>query len=120
MLNALLGREDATKEVSQRTGKGKHTTTGSRLYTTADKTQWIDTPGIKEFRLAGVTLDQARECFPELQQACQADGCFHLPPPPLDDSEEVQVQGCLAMEMLRYKSYLHIVQSIAEEEEQGA
>ncbi len=67
MMSALFG-ESAGKvaEISKSSGKGKHTTTVSKLMSTGDGTRYIDTPGIKEFGLLHVTPKGLIEFFPEL------------------------------------------------------
>lgn len=54
LLNALVGEAQArTGQVNEQTGKGRHTTTSSRLYTLGNGGCVIDTPGIRAFTPAG-------------------------------------------------------------------
>jgi ribosome biogenesis GTPase len=58
LLTALLGSTAGrVGEVSEATGKGKHTTTSAILLGGPENSQWIDTPGIREFGLAGVKVE---------------------------------------------------------------
>jgi ribosome biogenesis GTPase len=53
-------------EISKRTGKGKHTTTVSKLLEMPDGTRFIDTPGIKEFGLFDIDPRDLVQYFAEL------------------------------------------------------
>ena len=81
--------------MNPKTGKGKHSTTGSRLFVDKRGSQWIDTPGIKEFRLVGVNPDEVKESFTEIDWEAEADLLEQEP---------------------RYESYLRIMDSLAEED----
>jgi ribosome biogenesis GTPase len=83
LVNALV--PDATQrigEVSERTGKGQHTTTAAIALPLPDGGWVIDTPGIRSFGLAHVERDRLVSCFPDLKEgtaACPTD-CDHLDP----------------------------------------
>jgi ribosome biogenesis GTPase len=62
----------ATGAVRDQDGRGRHTTTASRLTTLADGTRLIDTPGVRAFGLAEGTSD-AVAAFPDV--LAFADGC---------------------------------------------
>jgi ribosome biogenesis GTPase len=57
-----------TGEVSGATGKGKHTTTVSKLIPAEGDTRFIDTPGIKEFGLLNVEPRELIQYFPEMYE----------------------------------------------------
>ncbi|HEX3824534.1 MAG TPA: ribosome small subunit-dependent GTPase A [Mycobacteriales bacterium] len=81
LVNALV--PDATQrigEVSERTGKGQHTTTAAIALPLPGGGWVVDTPGIRSFGLAHVGRDRLVECFPDLAvgtTACPTD-CDHL------------------------------------------
>jgi ribosome biogenesis GTPase len=83
LVNALV--PDATQrigEVSERTGKGQHTTTAAIALPLPSGGWVIDTPGIRSFGLAHVERDRLVDCFPDLAPgtaACPSD-CDHLDP----------------------------------------
>lgn len=83
LVNALI--PDATQrigEVSERTGKGQHTTTAAVALPLPGGGWAIDTPGIRSFGLAHVERDQLIACFPDLAPGtaeCPSD-CDHLDP----------------------------------------
>ena len=108
LLSALLNREvGKVGEVSSFSQKGKHTTTSARLLFSDQESKWIDTPGVKNFRLIGVTLKNLASFFPEMENlGCAYQGCSHY-----------QQENCLATELVRYPSYIRIYESIIEEEE---
>ncbi len=70
--------------VSETRRQGRHTTTQSALYK-LDGGGWVaDTPGVREFALAGLTLGELPIYFPEIDQAaaaCRFSNCAHLDEP---------------------------------------
>jgi ribosome biogenesis GTPase len=103
LLRVLLGTEvGKVGDVSAATGKGKHTTTAAILLGGPDGSDWIDTPGVREFGLAEIKPEQLKECFPEFRGlSCAHDNCLH-------ESEE----GCAAQGLARYPSYRRILESL--------
>jgi ribosome biogenesis GTPase len=83
LLNALTGEPRAeTGEVAQHTGKGRHTTTTSRLYVLLNGGRIIDTPGIREFGLGEVTRAELDAAFPEFDASrCRFSDCSHRSEP---------------------------------------
>jgi len=107
LLSSLI-QQDVGKvgQVSSHSKKGKHTTTSSKLVFSENDEQWIDTPGVKNFRLIGVTLENLSSFFPEMISLdCQKKGCNHY-----------QQENCQAKELIRYESYIRIYESIIEEQ----
>jgi ribosome biogenesis GTPase len=79
LLNALIDKAGArTAEVSDETGKGRHTTTSSRLLTLANAGRIIDTPGIRELGLGPVSRAELIAAFPEFGgEDCRFADCLH-------------------------------------------
>jgi len=83
--STLLNRLDPelelrTGEVYGKVGKGRHTTTSSRLVAFPFGGSVIDTPGIRSFQLAEPTLDALDAFFPEVVAAaaeCRFADCGH-------------------------------------------
>lgn len=99
LLEAEVGK---VGEVSWATGKGRHTTTGTVLFEGPGSSQWIDSPGVREFGLVGVEPERLADFFPEIRTVrCRAVGCLH-------SGEE----GCEATALPRYSSYLRIFESL--------
>ena len=81
LLSTLFGESvGKTGEVSGATGKGKHTTTVSKLIPVEGGTRFIDTPGIKEFGLMNVEPKDLIQYFPELYELqVKREAYGHLP-----------------------------------------
>ena len=107
LLNAILGQpRGKVGAVSESTGKGRHTTTSAILLDGPEGSQWIDTPGVREFGLLQVQAQDLGKAFPEFAHLpCTQKGCQHF-------SEE----SCNARSEYRYPSYLRIYQSLLEGE----
>jgi ribosome biogenesis GTPase len=103
LLRVLLGTAvGKVADVSGATGKGKHTTTAAILLQGPEGSDWIDTPGVREFGLAEIQPEQLKDQFPEFNNLkCQAPSCLH-------ESEE----GCAARELPRYSSYRRMIDSL--------
>jgi ribosome biogenesis GTPase / thiamine phosphate phosphatase len=67
LINAVQPTLDLrTAEISNYTGKGRHTTTSARRYPLDVGGAVIDTPGVKLFGLWGVTRDNLQDFFPDI------------------------------------------------------
>ncbi len=67
-------------EISEATGKGRHTTTGARLLPLPDGGWLADTAGIRELALWNVTAEALPRCFVELRPIaddCEYEDCAH-------------------------------------------
>jgi ribosome biogenesis GTPase len=85
LVNALMPELGVvTKEVSQNSGLGQHTTTVARLYHFNDGGDLIDSPGIREFGLWHLTPEQVFNGFIEFEQfigLCKFRDCKHINDP---------------------------------------
>jgi len=101
LLNALTKRTHASVgDLNADTGKGRHTTTASRLYTLENGGRIIDTPGIRELGLGPVSRAELLAAFPEFAAAqCRFADCLHCDEP-----------GCLVRETggPRYQAWLRL------------
>ncbi|MDQ2948119.1 MAG: ribosome small subunit-dependent GTPase A, partial [Acidobacteriota bacterium] len=113
LLNALVpGLEIATRAVGQIHERGRHTTTGSRLYKLPGGGMIIDTPGIREFGLWQVTPAQVRNYFHEFDNhsaECAFSDCSHTHEPNCAVIPAVQAS---LISPARYDSYRRIMESI--------
>ncbi|HEY2585346.1 MAG TPA: ribosome small subunit-dependent GTPase A [Tepidisphaeraceae bacterium] len=67
LINAVqTGLQLRTAEISNYTGKGRHTTTSARRYPLDVGGAVVDTPGVKLFGLWGVTRDNLPDFFPDV------------------------------------------------------
>jgi ribosome biogenesis GTPase len=110
LLNALepgLGLE--TREISESVGKGRHTTTSSRMLHLGNGTRVIDTPGIREFGLWKLDHAELRWYFHEFDghaERCRFSDCTHLHEP------ECAVRAAVAAGEIaeaRYESYRRLM-----------
>lgn len=81
LTNALLPEANQrVGEISQATGKGKHTTTGVRLLPLPGGGWLADSAGIRELALWNVPADELAETFVELRpfvDQCEYEDCEH-------------------------------------------
>lgn len=77
------GAEAATGELSERTRKGRHTTSSSRLYRLPQGGTLIDTPGVRSVVLGPTTADEVAGAFREIAHAepCRFRPCTHRAEP---------------------------------------
>lgn len=103
---AALGKPNEIKigEVSPK-GAGKHTTTATRLYHLPYHSQFIDSPGVREFHLGPTTQAEILYAFKEFKpfvHQCKFRDCIHLREP------HCGVQKAVAdgkISQLRYDNY---------------
>jgi ribosome biogenesis GTPase len=113
LLNALApGLELVTGDVSEKTQKGRHTTTHVALHPIDEDTFIADTPGIREYGLVDIEPDELFHFFPEfipLADACRFPNCSHDHEPDCAIKEAVE-RG--EIHPMRYRSYLNILDSL--------
>jgi ribosome biogenesis GTPase len=102
------------RDVGDKTGRGRHTTTYSQLYPFRGG-YLADTPGVQKFAFPGTDGDELAACFPEF--AAHADCKFS----PCTHSHEPQcgVKAALEAGLIppsRHASYLHLLEEIEERE----
>lgn len=116
LLSALAPDFDVrVGEVSDHWGKGKHTTTRSRIYDLGQGTRLIDTPGIREFglwKMAPADLALFFDEFEEPAAACHFNDCTHSHEPTCAVREAAE-RGDIPPE--RYATYLRILESLQAE-----
>ncbi len=115
LLNVLItGLQLRTKDVSDWSGKGVHTTTFAEMYDIPGGGKIIDTPGMREFGLVDVSKQELSHYFPEMRDRlndCQFNNCLHVNEPGCAIKEAV-ANGEISEE--RYISYYNILESIVE------
>lgn len=79
LINSLAGVTIETGGIRGHDDTGKHTTTGRALHCLPSGGWLIDTPGMRELQLAGVTdgLDEVFADIVELAGACRFSDCSH-------------------------------------------
>ncbi len=115
LINKLLGRDiQETRFINQRTNKGMHTTTFSRMFRLPDGGFVVDTPGIREFGVWDVTRAELPLCFPDLSEVaadCRFNSCSHTHEPDCAVKAAVEAEE---LDPERYVSYLQIFESLPE------
>jgi ribosome biogenesis GTPase len=104
-----------TKEVSNWSGKGMHTTTFAEMFDLPDGGSIIDTPGVREFGLVDIEEQELSHYFPEmvaLMDGCQFNNCLHLNEPGCAIKQAV-MSGDISEE--RYLSYCTIFSGLDED-----
>ncbi len=113
IINSIYpGHNIKTTEVSESTGKGKHTTTNVIMHTMADGTEIIDTPGLREFGLVDIELHFLKNYFMEFKMYndnCSFRSCTHDHEPGCEIKNQVD-SGNICYD--RYVSYLQILHSL--------
>ena len=113
LLAALLpGLEVRVGEVSESSGDGRHTTSQATLIRLGSSGAIIDTPGIREFGLAGLQRRELEQFFPEIAElsaGCRFKNCTHLTEPGCA-VRQAEAAGYLATS--RYHSYQKIYESL--------
>lgn len=117
LINEILtGSNIRTQEVSEWSGKGMHTTTFAEMYDLPGSGKLIDTPGMREFAIAGIPRNELAHYFPEmlqLMEGCQFNDCMHINEPGCAIKQAVVDEQ---IDQERYISYCTILDSIPENE----
>ena len=103
-------------DVSERSGKGQHTTTTVSLLPLPWGGYLVDTPGIREFGLWNMNEDDMAVWFRDLApfiDDCKFNDCRHVTEPECAVKEAVERGEIVRW---RYESYLRILESMAESE----
>lgn len=107
LLNALVpGLSLETNEISDKLGRGKHTTRHVELVSLPGGGYLADTPGFSQLDFAELGIDQIGACFREFQAlsaGCKFRGCTHIHEPSCAVLE-AKAQGTIASS--RYAHYL--------------
>lgn len=101
-----------TGKISEKWGKGMHTTTFATMFEILPNSFIIDTPGIKEFMLLQVEPEEVSGYFKDIKQYskdCQFNNCLHQNEPNCAVKKAVENTQIAAT---RYENYLHIIQNI--------
>lgn len=108
------GLQLRTKNVSDWSGKGMHTTTFAEMFDLPDGGRLIDTPGVREFGIVDIAKSELSHYFLEMQaylSQCQFNNCLHMNEPGCAVKNAVE-EGEIDME--RYLNYATILDSIEE------
>lgn len=117
LLNCLNPQaQSATGAVSEKIGRGRHTTRHSEIYSLGDQTFLFDTPGFSSLKPPEVDKQELRQYFTEFlpyEGQCRYMGCSHIHEP------DCVVKQALAHDEIsrsRYENYVQIYNELAESE----
>ena len=110
LVSALTGLDARIGAVRESDGRGRHTTTGRRIYPLAGGGLLVDTPGMREVQLWSneSAQEQLASAFPEIDElarTCRFTDCRHQDEPGCAVREAVR-NGEVTQE--RYLSYLQL------------
>ncbi len=113
ILNKIAGTEVMkTGDISERAGRGKHTTRHSELIEVCEGFV-VDTPGFSSLDIDFITKEYLKDCFPEFHKyagQCKFTGCFHHKEPSCKVKEAV-VNGDISE--TRYNFYVKLLNEIS-------
>ena len=115
LINQVTGLDLRVGETVERTKKGSHTTTSTRLIPLESGGWCIDTPGIKSFGVWDLKINEIERYFTEIHQCglkCKFPNCTHT-----HESDCAVLQAVTAGELsaVRYDSYQSLVTSLSEQ-----
>ena len=112
LLNSFIDREHMeTGSVSEKIGRGKHTTRHSELID-VDNGYLVDTPGFTTLDVTFIDRDSLKYCFPEFNDynnLCKFNGCNHYKEHKCAVKEAVE-EG--KINKLRYEFYIKTLEEI--------
>jgi ribosome biogenesis GTPase len=113
LLNAIEpGLRLRTREVSERVGRGRHTTVSAVMIPLSGGGFLMDTPGFSEVGLWGINARDLADCFPEMRplaDQCRYGDCRHVVEPGCAVRAGVE-EGLV--EAGRYASYRALLEEI--------
>jgi len=107
LINAVSGLNLRTKEISNKTQRGTHTTRHCEIITLNENTRIVDTPGFSNLKFDFILPHDVDKLFPEINKyrtECKFQDCLHI-----------NEAGCAVKKSLhlidetRYQSYLEFV-----------
>lgn len=109
LLRRLIPEEQiVTGTLSEKSGKGRHTTSSARLYCLPEGGLVIDTPGVRSVALGGTGPAEVASVFPEIQDAppCRFTSCTHRMEPGCSVLAGVQAGAIPGNVYARYRKLL--------------
>jgi len=116
IMNTLTSRNMPTQEVSQKIGRGRHTTRHVELYPMEVGAWLVDTPGFSVLDLPRMRREELTRHFPDFtayNDSCKFSDCLHLKETECGVKEAVREQRILAS---RYENYLTMLEEVMESE----
>lgn len=106
--------------ISEKTGKGRHTTKSVNVYTISNndnkKIYFLDTPGFSSFELYNISSNNLKEYYNEFNHfKCEYDDCNHVN----EDIKSCRIKQAVKegyIDKLRYENYCRIYEDIKQKE----
>ena len=117
ILNRLIPHAQAeTGDISQKSGRGKHTTRHTELFTISERegTMIFDTPGFTSFDIMGADEYELQNFYPDIARfagGCKYGDCRHLSEPGCSVRKALE-EGRISTS--RYESYRSQLEEIAD------
>ena len=115
LINAVSGCTLRTKEVSDKTGRGTHTTRHCEIISLDENTGIVDTPGFSNLKFDFILPNEVDTLFSEIgkyKKACKFPDCLHV------HETDCAVKAHLGeIDETRYESYLSFVEEAKEYKE---
>lgn len=117
LTNAMMNdNEIKTSSVSDKSNRGRHTTTTSKYYVWNENSSIIDTPGIRSLDVSSFKAIEIQDYFQEFEQwkKCRYNDCLHYHEP-YNTCVVKQAVASGFINQKRYESYLRIMSDILED-----
>ena len=109
-----------TNAVSDKTGKGRHTTKSVTIYNTVNNENkivyFLDTPGFSSFDIYNITAKELKNYYPEfIKYTCDYDDCNHIN----EQEKYCKIKGAVKdgkIDKLRYERYVKIYEELVQKE----
>ena len=115
LINAVSGINLRTKEVSEKTGRGTHTTRHCEIVKLDDISRIVDTPGFSNLKFDFLMPNEIAPLFPEIhgyKKDCKFPDCLHI------QETDCAVKANLGkIDETRYESYVSFVEEAKEYKE---
>jgi ribosome biogenesis GTPase len=108
-----------TGEISEKIGRGKHTTRHSELFHIGVESFLFDTPGFSSLKLPEIPKEELCRYFTEFtpyEEECRFLGCSHIHEPGCAVKEELE-KGVISR--VRYRNYVQMYEELAESEKRN-
>lgn len=113
ILNNVLGFDSAeTGTVSDKTGRGRHTTRHVEIFELGDNTNLYDTPGFTSLELPQLEVAELSLLFPEFRRhrgECRYADCIHVNEPDCAVKDALETGE---ISRSRYDSYIYMMEEV--------
>ena len=120
LTNAIMGDDEIkTSHISDKSKRGRHTTTTSKYYVWEDNSSIIDTPGIRSLDISSFNPIEIQDYFKEFENwkdKCKYNDCLHFNEP-YDSCIVKQGVSSGLLSVDRYESYLRIIGDVLGEKD---